>query len=45
MKKTRTRLDLELVARGLFDTRAKAAAAIMAGQVLVDGRAAAKAGD
>jgi 23S rRNA (cytidine1920-2'-O)/16S rRNA (cytidine1409-2'-O)-methyltransferase len=41
----RTRLDLALVERGLFDTRTKAQAAIMAGLVLVDGRAALKAGD
>ncbi len=44
MKKTRTRLDVLLVERGLFPTRAKAQAAVMAGQVLVDGKAAGKAG-
>ncbi len=42
MKKSR--LDVVLLARGLFETRAKAAAAIMAGQVLVDGVPALKAG-
>src|SRR5438552_1120550 len=44
MKKSRSRLDVILVERGLFETRAKAAAAIMAGQVLVDGKPALKAG-
>lgn len=39
----RTRLDLLLVDRGLFDSRAKARAAIEAGGVTVDGRMAAKA--
>ena len=39
----RTRLDLLLVDRGLFDSRAKARAAIEAGGVTVDGRIAAKA--
>lgn len=38
------RLDVLLVERGLFETRAKAQAAIMAGQVLVDGRPGLKAG-
>lgn len=38
------RLDQVLVERGLFKTRAKALAAIMAGQVMVDGRPAPKAG-
>jgi 23S rRNA (cytidine1920-2'-O)/16S rRNA (cytidine1409-2'-O)-methyltransferase len=38
------RLDQLLVERGLFETRAKAAAAVMAGLVLVDGEPAAKAG-
>jgi 23S rRNA (cytidine1920-2'-O)/16S rRNA (cytidine1409-2'-O)-methyltransferase len=41
----RARLDLLLVERGLFETRTKAAAAIMAGLVLVDGKPALKAGD
>jgi len=40
----RTRLDVVLVERGLFDTRAKAQAAVMAGQVLIDGRPQTKAG-
>jgi 23S rRNA (cytidine1920-2'-O)/16S rRNA (cytidine1409-2'-O)-methyltransferase len=44
MKKTRKRLDAVLLERGFFETRAKAAAAIMAGQVLVDGAPAVKAG-
>jgi 23S rRNA (cytidine1920-2'-O)/16S rRNA (cytidine1409-2'-O)-methyltransferase len=38
------RLDVLLVERGLFETRAKAQAAIMAGQVLVDGSPSTKAG-
>jgi 23S rRNA (cytidine1920-2'-O)/16S rRNA (cytidine1409-2'-O)-methyltransferase len=38
------RLDVLLVERGLFDTRSKAQAAIMAGQVLVDGEKVDKAG-
>ncbi len=41
----RARLDLALVERGLFETRSKAQAAVMAGLVLVDGRPAGKAGD
>jgi 23S rRNA (cytidine1920-2'-O)/16S rRNA (cytidine1409-2'-O)-methyltransferase len=45
VKAKRKRLDLLLVERGLFETRAKAQAAVMAGQVLVDGRPAGKAGD
>jgi 23S rRNA (cytidine1920-2'-O)/16S rRNA (cytidine1409-2'-O)-methyltransferase len=40
----RSRLDLALVERGLFETRAKAQAAVMAGLVLVDGKPADKAG-
>lgn len=40
----RTRLDVLLVERGVFETRSKAAAAVMAGLVLVDGQAALKAG-
>jgi 23S rRNA (cytidine1920-2'-O)/16S rRNA (cytidine1409-2'-O)-methyltransferase len=39
------RLDLELVERGLAPTRSKAQALIMAGDVLVDGRTARKAGE
>jgi 23S rRNA (cytidine1920-2'-O)/16S rRNA (cytidine1409-2'-O)-methyltransferase len=38
------RLDLALVERGLAETRAKAQALIMAGEVLVDGRRVDKAG-
>ncbi len=38
----KTRLDQLLVARGLFDTRARACAAIQAGLVTVDGRVASK---
>ena len=41
----RARLDVLLVDRGLFETRAKAQAAIMAGLVLVDGKNAVKAGE
>jgi 23S rRNA (cytidine1920-2'-O)/16S rRNA (cytidine1409-2'-O)-methyltransferase len=41
----RARLDLALVERGLFATRSKASAAVMAGLVLVDGRPALKAGE
>ena len=41
----RARLDLLLVERGMFETRNKAQAAIMAGLVLVNGKAAGKAGD
>lgn len=40
----KSRLDLALVERGLCDTREKAQRAVMAGQVLVDGRVADKAG-
>lgn len=42
---TNRRLDVSLVERGLFTTRAKAQAAVMAGLVLVDGKPAGKAGD
>ena len=41
----RTRADLLLVARGLFESRAKARAAIEAGGVLADGRAVTKASE
>jgi len=41
----RTRADLLLVARGLFESRAKARAAIEAGGVLADGRPVAKAAE
>ena len=41
----RARLDLLLVERGLFETRSKASAAVMAGLVLVDGKPALKAGE
>ena len=41
----RSRLDLLLVERGLFETRSKASAAVMAGLVLVDGKPAFKAGE
>jgi 23S rRNA (cytidine1920-2'-O)/16S rRNA (cytidine1409-2'-O)-methyltransferase len=40
----KTRLDVALVERGLAETRAKAQALIMAGEVLVDGQRVAKAG-
>jgi 23S rRNA (cytidine1920-2'-O)/16S rRNA (cytidine1409-2'-O)-methyltransferase len=42
---TRKRIDLLLVERGLFDSRAKARAAIEAGGVVADGRTVAKASD
>lgn len=45
VKAKRARLDLLLVERGLFETRTKAQAAVMAGLVLVDGKPAGKAGD
>jgi 23S rRNA (cytidine1920-2'-O)/16S rRNA (cytidine1409-2'-O)-methyltransferase len=41
---TRLRLDTALVERGLFPSRARAQAAVLAGRVWVDGRPAAKAG-
>lgn len=41
----KTRADLLLVARGLFESRAKARAAIEAGGVTADGRAVAKASE
>jgi len=41
----RERLDVTLVERGLFESRTKAQAAIMAGLVLVDSRPAGKAGE
>ena len=40
----RLRLDMLLVEKGLFSTRSKAQAAVMAGQVLVDGEPQSKAG-
>lgn len=45
VKAKRARLDQLLVERGLFETRSKAQAAVMAGLVLVDGKPAGKAGD
>lgn len=44
MKKSRTRLDLLLLERGLAESRQKATAMILAGEVLVDGKPAHKAG-
>lgn len=44
MSKLRQRLDAELLRRGLFQTRGRAQAAIMAGVVLVDGEVQHKAG-
>lgn len=44
MAARRLRLDMLLVEKGLFPTRSKAQAAVMAGQVLVDGEPQAKAG-
>ena len=41
----RARLDLLLVERGLFETRTKAQAAIMAGLILIDGMPSSKAGE
>ena len=41
----RERLDVLLMEKGIFGTRTKAQAAIMAGLVLVDGKAAGKAGE
>ena len=41
----RERLDVMLVERGVFESRTKAQAAIMAGLVLVDGKNAGKAGE
>jgi 23S rRNA (cytidine1920-2'-O)/16S rRNA (cytidine1409-2'-O)-methyltransferase len=41
----RQRLDLLLVDRGLAESRERAQALILAGQVEVDGRRAVKAGD
>ncbi len=45
VKAKRARLDQLLVERGLFETRSKAQAALMAGLVLVGGKPAGKAGD
>ncbi|MDD5657966.1 MAG: TlyA family RNA methyltransferase [Elusimicrobia bacterium] len=44
MPNPRKRLDELLVERGLFESRTKAQAAILAGEIEVDGRLAAKAG-
>ena len=44
MSSGKSRLDLALVARGLFDSREKARRAVMAAQVLVDGQPAPKPG-
>ncbi|MDD5303366.1 MAG: S4 domain-containing protein, partial [Elusimicrobia bacterium] len=41
----RERLDVLLVERGVFESRTKAQAAIMAGLVLVNGKNAGKAGE
>lgn len=43
-QRTRIRVDALLVARGLVDSRAKAAAAVLAGEVYVNGMRAAKPG-
>ena len=40
----RSRLDVALVERGLFPSRARAQAAVMAGRVRVDGRPVDKPG-
>ncbi len=45
MKEPRNRLDVELVRRGLAQTRQKAQALILAGQVMLDGRRVEKAGE
>ncbi|WP_293676970.1 TlyA family RNA methyltransferase [uncultured Phenylobacterium sp.] len=45
MKTLKTRADVLLVARGVFDSRAKARAAIEAGGVTADGRVVAKASE
>ncbi|MHB8966628.1 MAG: TlyA family RNA methyltransferase [Coriobacteriia bacterium] len=42
---TRRRADVELVSRGLFDSREQAKAAILAGRVRVDGNPLVKAGE
>lgn len=44
MAATRSRLDVALVQRGLFPTRSRAQAAVMAGRVSVDGRPVDKPG-
>lgn len=44
MSSGKSRLDVALVARGLFDSREKAQRAIMAAQVLLNGQPATKAG-
>jgi 23S rRNA (cytidine1920-2'-O)/16S rRNA (cytidine1409-2'-O)-methyltransferase len=45
LKEAKNRLDIELAARGLAESRQKAQALILAGQVMVDGRKAVKAGE
>ena len=45
MKEAKNRLDVEMSARGLAESRQKAQALILAGQVIVDGRKASKAGE
>ena len=45
MSSGKSRLDVALVERGLFDSREKARRAIMAAQVFVDGQPATKAGN
>ena len=44
MSSGKSRLDLALVERGLFDSREKARRAVMAAQVLVDGQPSTKPG-
>jgi len=44
MSSGKSRLDVALVERGLFDSREKARRAVMAAQVLLDGQPATKAG-
>lgn len=45
MKNLKERLDILLVQRGLFSSREKAKASIMAGIILVDGQISDKAGN
>ena len=44
MKQNKTRLDIELLARGLADSRQRAQGLILSGKVLVDGQKVEKAG-